>query len=229
MKKTERLFHLVEQLRAAPRPMTAEILAEELGVSERTIYRDMKLLIEQGLPISGEAGVGYVIAADFNAPALQFTRDELEILSIGLRFVFRDGDEPMRRASEVAFSKIKAGLKGTADLDAIDLYAPQSRVKPDQTFLTKTRIAIRNHSVIEIEYLSLSDEVTVRRLKPIALLFFHDAVLVAGFCELRKDFRNFRVDRIKSFTETHEKFSTEHYRLRRAYFEMVRNERHGSA
>ena len=92
MKKTERLFHLVERLRSAQRPMTAETLASELEVSERTIYRDVKLLMLQGLPIEGEAGVGYVISRDFNAPALQFTRDELEILSIGLRMVYRDGD-----------------------------------------------------------------------------------------------------------------------------------------
>ncbi len=226
MKKTERLFHLVERLRSAQRPMTAEKLAGELEVSERTIYRDVKLLMLQGLPIEGEAGVGYVISSDFNAPALQFTRDELEILSIGLRMVFRDGDGPMQRASETAFSKIRSGLKGIADLDIIDLYAPEGTFPLEQPYLTKTRVAIRNRSIIEVEYLSLEGETTTRRLKPLALLFFPAATLVAGFCELRQDFRNFRVDRFKSLTETPEKFTGEHYRLRRAYFEMVRNERH---
>ncbi|MEM7067724.1 MAG: YafY family protein [Pseudomonadota bacterium] len=225
MKKTERLFHLVERLRSSSRPMTAIDLGQELEVSERTIYRDMKLLMLQGLPITGEAGMGYIISPDFNAPALQFTRDELEILAIGLRMVFRDGDNPMQRASETAFSKIKNGLKGTGDLDSIDLYAPSGTDALDRPYLTKTRLAIRNRSVIEVEYLALSGESTQRRLKPLALLFFPEATLVAGFCELRQDFRNFRVDRFKSLNVTSEKFKSEHYRLRRAYMEMVRNER----
>lgn len=223
MQKTERLFHLVERLRSSPRPMTARTIAQELEVSERTIYRDMKLLIKQGLPISGEAGVGYVIASDFNAPALQFTNDELEILSIGLRIVFRDGDAPMRQAAEMALSKIRTGLKGTTDLDSIDLYAPSGWSNRETNHLTKLRHQIRKRSIIELEYLSLNDESTSRTIKPLALLFFQETTLVAGYCELRKDFRNFRVDRIKSITETGKDFKAEHYKLRRGYFETVKN------
>ena len=224
MQKTERLFHLVERLRSSPRPLIAKTIAQELEVSERTIYRDMKLLIAQGLPISGEAGVGYVIASNFNAPALQFTHDELEILSIGLRIVFRDGDAPMRKATETAFSKIRNGLKGTSDLDAIDLYAPSGWSEQKNNYLSELRHIIRNRSIIKIEYLSLNDKSSARIIKPLALLFFQETTLVAGYCELRKDFRSFRVDRIKSITETGTDFKAEHYKLRRAYFETVKKQ-----
>ena len=225
MKKTERLFHVIEQLRAARRPITAYRLAGELGVSERTIYRDVKLLIAQGLPIMGEAGVGYVLAPGFNAPPLQFTHDELDVLSIGLRIAFREGDTPMRKAAENAFSKIRAGMKDSIDFDAIDLYAPSGPSAAPSSLLTQARLAIRNKSVITISYLSLSGEATQRALKPIALLFFREATLLSGYCELRQDFRNFRLDRIESFNDTGARFTTEHYRLRRAYFAMIRKEK----
>ena len=108
MKKTERLFHVLETMRASRNPITADRLARDLGVSERTIYRDVKLLIAQGLPIMGEAGIGYVLAPEFDAPPLQFTHDELDVLSIGLRLAFRDGDDAMRAAAETSLSKIRS-------------------------------------------------------------------------------------------------------------------------
>jgi len=179
-------------LRGSPRPATAANLARELGVSERTIYRDTKLLISQGLPITGEAGVGYVLEPHFDAPPLQFTADELDILSIGLRLAFREGDQPMRRAAETAFAKIRTGLKDKAALDSIDIYAPGGK--------------------------------TQREIKPMALLFFQGATLLAGFCTLRQDFRNFRLDRISAFEETERRFTKEHYALRKAYFDRVKED-----
>lgn len=224
MKKTERLFHVLEHMRAATRPVTAERLSRDFGVSERTIYRDVKLLMEQGLPIMGEAGVGYVLAPDFDAPPLQFTHDELDVLSIGLRLAFRDGDEAMRGAAETAFSKIRTGLKDREAFDSISLYAPGADVTPLTSWLTASRHAIRNKSIVEIDYVSLAGETSKRRLKPLALLFFRDANLLAGFCELRQDFRNFRLDRIEGFQETSERFTGDHFQLRRAYFQKVREE-----
>jgi len=223
MRRTERLFHLVERLRSAKRAITASHLAEELEVSERTIYRDVKLLALQGLPISGEAGIGYLMDADFNAPALQFTHDELEILSIGLRLVFREGDAAMRRAAETVFSKIQTGVKNTTDLDSIDLYAAGEQNHP-APFLTKARLAIRKRTVIEIEYQSIEDNFTIRHVKPLALLFFHNATLLAGYCVLRQGFRNFRIDRIRGFQETSENFRAEHFKLRRDYFQQVKQQ-----
>ena len=225
MRRTERLFHLLERLRSAKQPITAMQLARELEVSERTIYRDVKLLSLQGLPIAGEAGVGYVLSSDFDAPALQFTKDELEILSIGLRIVFREGDSPMRRAAEMILSKIQTGLKGLADFDAIDLYAVGEESEYATSYLTNARLAIRNRKIIEIDYRRIDGQMTARRVKPIALLFFHNATLLAGYCELRQDFRNFRVDLIEEMRETQDDFRAEHFRLRRDYFSSVRRER----
>jgi len=226
MKKTERLFHVLETMRAAKRPITADRLARDLGVSERTIYRDVKLLIAQGLPIMGEAGVGYVLAPEFDAPPLQFTHDELDVLSIGLRLAFRDGDEAMRAAAETSLSKIRAGLKNREAFDSISLYAPGAALSPASPILSKARHAIRNKSIVAFDYISLKDQTSSRRLKPLALLFFREASLLAGFCEIRQDFRNFRTDRITNFTETSERFTADHYRLQRDYFNNIRKEQH---
>jgi len=226
MKKTERLFHVIEQLRGSPRPATAAKLAEELGVSERTIYRDMKLLIAQGLPIMGEAGVGYVLAPHFDAPPLQFTPDELDLLSIGLRIAFREGDQPMRRAAETAFAKIREGLRNKTNLDSIDLYAPNWLPVQTTTLMSDCRLAIRNKSVVRFDYESLEGDKTQREIKPLALLFFREATLLSGYCMLREDYRNFRLDRMNDFLETGTRFTAEHYALRRAYFEQVKQEKH---
>ena len=223
MKRTERLLHIMERLRASRSSITAQAIAEEFEITERTVYRDMKLLMEQGIPISGEAGVGYMLDGEFNAPALQFTPDELEILAIGLRLVFRDGDNPMQRAAESTLSKIQAGLKTLGDFDAIDLYATGQPHEYNGTFLTQSRQAIRNRKVIELDYCSIAGELTTRRVKPISLLFFHNATLLAGFCELRQDFRNFRVDLIERLDETSDSFNNEHYKLRKAFLDAIRN------
>ena len=226
MKKTERLFNLIEQLRGSPRPATAASLARDLGVSERTIYRDVKLLIAQGLPIMGEAGIGYVLAPDFDAPPLQFTADELDVLSIGLRIAFREGDHSMRRAAETAFAKIRTGLKDKTALDTIDLYAPSGQTPAKSDIMSAARIAIRNKSVVHFHYESLAGFESEREVKPIALIFFQDAVLLAGFCNLRQAFRNFRLDRITKLRETGDRFTAEHYALRKAYFDMIKKENH---
>lgn len=223
MRRTERLLHLAERLTAARKPVTAQNLSDEFGVSERTVYRDIRLLSEQGLPISGEPGIGYVMAAGYNAPALQFTLDELEILSIGLRLVFRDGDAPMQRASESILSKIQTGLKGATDFDAIGLYATGERSSYTDPVLTWARLAIRKRAIVEIDYESIGGEHTKRTIKPLALLFFHNATLLAAFCELRQDFRNFRVDLIQSFQTTPKSFQSDHYRLRRTYLESIKS------
>ena len=224
MKKTERLFHVLETMRAAKNPITADRLARGLGVSERTIYRDVKLLIAQGLPIMGEAGVGYVLAPEFDAPPLQFTHDELDVLSIGLRLAFRDGDDAMRVAAETSLSKIRAGLKNREAFDSISLYAPGTALSPAAPILSKARHAIRNKSIVAFDYISLKEEASSRRIKPLALLFFRDANLLAGYCEMRQDFRSFRTDRISNFEETSERFTAEHHRLQRDYFNMIRQE-----
>lgn len=225
MKKTERLFNLIDVLRAARRPITAKQIADDMGVTPRTIYRDVKLLMSQGLPIQGEAGVGYVIDSDFNAPALQFNADELDVISIGLRMSYRDGDAAMRRAADSAFAKIRAGLKYGEKLDGIDLYAPDLSAAPSTPFLTQARHAVRDKNILDIRYKSIDGVVSSRRIKPLALLFFKEATLLSAYCEMRKDFRNFRIDLIDQMKLTGERFKSEHYKLRKAYFDMIKKER----
>jgi len=176
-------------------------------------------------PIMGEAGVGYVLAPHFDAPPLQFTPDELDLLSIGLRLAYREGDQPMRRAAETAFAKIREGLKNKANLDSIDLYAPNWVPAQTTTLMSACRLAIRNKSIVRFHYESLAGDATLRELKPLALLFFREATLLSGYCMLRHDYRNFRLDRIHEFAETGTRFTAEHYALRRAYFEQVKREK----
>ena len=225
MKKTERLFHLIDVLRAARGPITAKQIARDMGVTPRTIYRDVKLLMSQGLPIQGEAGIGYVIDSDFNAPALQFSADELDVISIGLRIAYRDGDSAMQQAADSAFAKIRAGLRHGEKLDAIDLYAPDMSAANNASFLTQARHAVRDKNILEISYKSLDNIVSLRQVKPLALLFFRQATLLSAYCEMRKDFRNFRIDRIDKMALTGERFKADHYKLRKAYFDMIKRER----
>ena len=227
MRRTERLFHLVERLRAAQRPITASQLSQELNVSERTVYRDIKLLSEQGLPISGEAGIGYLLSDEFDAPSLQFSADELEILAIGLRLVYREGDAPMRRTADLVLSKIRSGMKGRVDFDRIDLYAAGEQNHP-APFLSTIRTAIREKLIIRVQYKSLDGTLSEREVKPLALQFFHNATLLAGYCTLREDFRHFRVDRIGKLEKSGSSFRSEHYRLRQAFLRYVATDRSNS-
>ena len=130
----------------------------------------------------------------------------------------------MRRAAETAFAKIRTGLKDKAALDSIDLYAPAGPQNAGSNLLSTLRIAIRNKSIIRFDYLSLAGAKSQREIKPMALLFFQGATLLAGFCTLRQDFRNFRLDRISAFEETESRFTAEHYALRKAYFDRVKED-----
>ncbi|PFH09847.1 putative DNA-binding transcriptional regulator YafY [Collimonas sp. PA-H2] len=203
--RTGRLFMLMDALRGHRRPVTAARLAEQLGVSVRTIYRDVQTLVELGAPLEGEAGLGYVLRSGFFLPPLMFSEDELEALVLGARWVQRQGDADLALAAANALSKIAsaapADLRDSmADMGLLAASYQQEAV--DNTALGPIREAIRRQHKINIRYSDERGSATERLIWPIALAFFEGKRLVIGWCELRSGFRHFRCDRIKLLTLT---------------------------
>ncbi|MEN3976402.1 YafY family protein [Emcibacter sp. SYSU 3D8] len=202
MSRTTRLLALMQALRRRSRAVTAAALATELEVSERTIYRDIASLAAQGAPISGEAGVGYVLRPGLFLPPLMLDRDETEALLLGLRYVEQRGDDTLARAAAEVRAKIGAVLPPHAR-EAIDspslMPGPTGRgFPPNMVGLDTLRTAIEGQRRLRIAYTDGSGSITERVIWPLALGFMNDARIVAAWCELRQDWRSFRTDRIAS-------------------------------
>jgi predicted DNA-binding transcriptional regulator YafY len=205
MSRTSRLFKLMDALRGRRQPVTASQLAEALSVSMRTVYRDVQTLIGLGAPIDGGAGVGYVLRAGFFLPPLMFGEEELEALVLGARWVQGQGDPALAQAADSALAKIAtASPRDLRDRIAeTGLFAPRfGRTTEQGAGLRAIREAIRHEHKLKIRYLSIAGAETERLIWPVALVFFEGSRLVAGWCELRRDFRHFRADRISSLEAT---------------------------
>jgi predicted DNA-binding transcriptional regulator YafY len=202
MRRADRLFRIVQILRAG-RLTTARSLAQKLEVSDRTIYRDIQDLQLSGTPIEGEAGVGYTLRRDFDIPPLMFDRQEITALVLGARMVKAWGGMEMAEAANNALRKIEVVLP--LDLrdriDQVQLFAPGFKVTKEQRHRLDTlHHAVLDRSVLDIEYSTETGEATRRRIRPLALVFWGGTWTVVGWCELRNDFRSFRVDRMQSIT-----------------------------
>jgi predicted DNA-binding transcriptional regulator YafY len=211
MRRADRLFEIVQYLRGR-RLTTAKQLANWLEVSERTIYRDVADLAASGVPIEGEAGVGYRIAASFDLPPLMFTHNEIDALVIGARFVESWGGPQLAAGARSALAKIAAALprdKRVA-LESARLFAPGFFVDPlPGERLELMRAAMRKRLVAELEYKDAEGKPSARRVRPLGLYFWGDAWSLAAWCELRQDFRNFRLDRIVNVRTLDETFLDE--------------------
>ena len=201
MARSERLLELIQALRRHRQPVSGAALAEELGVSLRTIYRDIQTLIGQGATIDGEAGVGFVLRPGFVLPPLMFSDEELEALVLGSRLLAQRADKPLADAARNAIAKIAAVLPG--DLrDSIDstglLAGPGRRPPPDPVDIAGVRAAIRTERKLILDYTDPNGKQTRRTVWPIALGFFDRVRMLAAWCELRQDFRHFRADRISA-------------------------------
>ena len=199
MARTGRLLDIMQALRIRRRPVSAEELAREFGVSPRTIYRDIATLQAQGADIAGEAGVGDVLRAKFTLPPLMFSREELDALILGSRFVARNADPDLAAAAAHALAKIEAvlpeALRETPD--AHPLFVPGFGARADDGETEKqVREAIRRERKIAIAYVDRAGAPTARVVWPIALAFFEKTRICAAWCETRADFRHFRIDRM---------------------------------
>lgn len=211
MRRADRLFAIVHYLRGR-RLTTAAQLAGWLEVSERTVYRDIADLAASGVPVDGEAGLGYRIRAGFDLPPLMFTFDEIDALAIGARFVEAWAGPRLAVGARSALAKIAAALpaeKRTA-LERAPLFAPGFFIDPKPgERLDALRRAIAEQLFVDLDYKDVGDRVTQRRTRPLGLYFWGDAWSLAAWCELRQDFRNFRLDRIASLELTQTRFPDE--------------------
>jgi predicted DNA-binding transcriptional regulator YafY len=206
MRRAERLFRLVNELRARG-VCRAEDLAAYFEISVRTVYRDIAHLQGSGLPIEGEAGVGYLLRPGFDLPAMTFTFEQLDALAMGLSFVEAAGDISLSQAAGEVRAKLQATLPDPEQrkLENAPLFASRrdGRASP---FTKTVRRAIRDSTVLQLEYRDRAGDLSRRRVRPLAIWAFTDGWLFAGWCELRKDFRAFRFDRIAAVDETGEWF-----------------------
>ena len=199
MRRADRLFRIVQFLRLG-RLLTAQALAEKLNVSQRTIYRDAQDLQLAGTPILGEAGVGYTIRGDFDLPPLMFTRSELTALVLGARLVRAWGGAENVIAATQALQRIEAVLPAElrADLDSILLYAPGYKMEQHlRVRLDELHAACLNRRAITFDYAREDGERSTRSVRPLAMIFWSGAWTLTAWCELRDDFRTFRMDRME--------------------------------
>ena len=230
MRRADRLFRIVQFLRAG-RLQTARGLAGKLQVSERTIYRDVQDLQLSGVPIEGEAGVGYTLRRDYDLPPLMFDAREITALVLGSRMVIAWGDHELASAANDALRKIEAVLTPALRdrIDSVRLYAPafgpRSEAELDtRSTLEELRAAIETNHVVQVQYGDEKSQVTERRLRPMALLFWGQVWTLVAWCELRNDFRSFRADRFKAVRILEETFKPEHGQSYEDFLAKVRRE-----
>ncbi|QLP97507.1 MAG: YafY family transcriptional regulator [Rhodoblastus sp.] len=199
MSRAARLLDLVQALRRRRAPAPGRELAEELGVSLRTLYRDVETLRAQGAAVEGEAGVGYVLRPGFTLPPLMFTQDEIAALSLGLRWVAKQGDAALGAAARDALAKIAAVLPPERDdaLASATLIPVAPRFDDAAARLPVLRAALSARRKLELDYVDAGGSVSLRVVWPTAIGFFDAALVLAAWCELRADFRHFRLDRIR--------------------------------
>lgn len=224
--KTLRLFGILDHLRMAPAPVPAEVLADVLEVSVRTIYRDMATLQALGAPIRGAAGLGYQLEPGYFLPPLQFDPDEQEAIMLGLRLVLARADPAMGQAARRVMGKIGGAMNAdqARNYRALPLQAV-ARSQPEMDLaaphMALLRRVIRDRWMVDMDYLDLQGRTSRRRLRPLGLTLFDSAWLLTGWCETAGDFRNFRVDRITGLTPADERFRHQAGRRFRDYLERL--------
>ena len=205
MSRAQRLLDLIQVLRRHRFPVSGAALARELGVSLRTLYSDIEALKAQGARIDGEAGVGYVLRPGFMLPPLMFSEDEIEALVLGSRWVAGRADAPLGKAARNALAKIGAVLPDDLrnKLDATPLLiGPGERIAAGDAELPAIREAIRTERKLRIAYADQHGALTRRTVWPFALGFFDRVRVVVAWCELRRNYRHFRTDRISTLKLT---------------------------
>lgn len=220
MQKLNRMFEVIQLLRAAGGPMTGAALAECLEVSQRTIYRDVAALQAMRIPIEGEAGVGYVMRRGYDLPPLNFDGEEVEALRVGLMLLARTGDSALQQAGRRITAKIDALQKDEDWLVVAPWGVPLD--DPDKGCVSKAgvRDAIRQSRKLRLTYRSAESEETVRTVRPLALIYHVEVVMLAAWCELRHGFRHFRMDRVWACEPLEDNFGEQADALRALWSEQ---------
>jgi predicted DNA-binding transcriptional regulator YafY len=227
MRRADRLLRVIQLLRRYRRPVTGRVMAEELEISLRTLYRDIADLITDGVPIRGEAGVGYVLGEGYDLPPLMFKADELEAVMLGLRWVAKRGDPDLARAAMDTAAKIGTMLPANLKpflYDSSLIASPHFYKVEDRIDVASLRQAIREQHKVNIKYRAEDGAETERIIWPIGISYFDAQRLIIAWCELRQDFRTFRTDRILSSEVLPDKYKERRKALLSKWHEAVRRE-----
>lgn len=211
---------LVHYLRRMRQAVTAQRIADEFGICKRTVYRDIQDLINAGVPIFGEAGVGYVIDKKYHMPPVMFEPGELEAIGLGISMVRNWTDQRFAAQAVSAMEKIQAVLPENllSELEQLTLFSQPSNARiPWQVDFSDLRECIRRRQKIEFAYRDLKQQTSTRKVRPLALVFFGPVWLLTAWCESRQSFRNFRLDRISELTLCDETFADEKDKNLQAY------------
>lgn len=223
MRRADRLFQLIQHLHY-DRVITARDLAESLEVSERTIYRDVQDLSLSGVPIEGEAGSGYRLLRGFHLPPLMFTEEELAALLLGTRMVRAWTDKGLARAANQAIKKIENAIPEhlQAELARDDLIVPDFPASgPVATVLGLIRPAIKSQHKIEFDYQREDGQHSHRIVHPVGLFYWGKVWTQVAWCELRNEFRHFRLDRIYSALVLEQHYQSEPGRTLQDFLDTV--------
>jgi predicted DNA-binding transcriptional regulator YafY len=211
VRRADRLFQIIQFIRGR-RVTTAAELARALEVSERTVYRDVRDLILSGVPIEGEAGVGYMLRKGFDLPPLMFTREEVVALVLGMRVVTSWADSGLGRAAEAALSRIASALPDELQTRLLEsrLFAPGFHVRPEvMERLGLLREATSSRRKTWLAYCDADEARSERTVRPLGLSFFGFTWMLTAWCEQRQDFRNFRLDRVEKLEVLEVEFADE--------------------
>ncbi|ATC96616.1 helix-turn-helix transcriptional regulator [Pseudoalteromonas tunicata] len=221
MRKAERLFQIITLLRGRRTVITAKQIAQQLEVSERTVYRDIQALILSGMPIESEAGIGYRLQPKFDVPALMFNPDELDALLLGARMVQGFGSEQLAKSAASALNKIHSVLPEQLHRQIVQqderLLVPNWHLKEATQYSDLIRLAIKQHLKLALIYQDEKLNLSERTVLPLGLIFWGRAWTLVAWCEKRSDYRLFRLDRITQLTtltctfSLHQHCSLQHY------------------
>ena len=198
MRRGDRLFEIIEILRRTKAPISAQSIGTELGVTKRTVYRDVAALIAQGVPINGEAGVGYILEPGFHMPPLMLTPDEIEAVTLGIMWVKTRGEPELALAAEKLITKLETVAPDKYRTSFLEPTVSVSPVDPPEEKLgaASIRTAIRRRRKIALVYSDNAGRNTKRVIWPILLGYRDTSRIIAAWCELREGFRYFRTERI---------------------------------
>lgn len=220
MRKASRLFEIIQILRLARHPITAQAIADRLEVTVRSIYRDIVALQAMRVPIEGERGIGYILRPGFDMPPLMLTAEEIEAVMLGMAMIGRTPDRALVKAAGQVLDKLSAALPPPLRqaLAGRTLMAwGGTPMAPENALFTTLREAIRDERVLLVRYRDGENRETERCLRPIALIYYPDGVNVVAWCELRTAIRNFRLDRIDACQPLERHFRGEGEALRQSW------------
>ncbi|ARU05390.1 transcriptional regulator [Comamonas serinivorans] len=222
--RSARLLTLLDELHRRRRPVQGAVLATRLGISLRTLYRDIDTLRAQGAEIDGEPGIGYLLRAGHLLPAMMFSAEELEAVVLGTRWVAAQGDAQLAVAAQAALDRIVTVLPPALRLqvETSGLFAPQWGTRPAEPWVATLRQAIRDGHRVRLQYADAEQRTSERVIWPFAMAFLADKRLLAAWCELRQGYRHFRADRVLALDDLGQPYPRPRHDLLRDWQQALR-------